>query len=600
MIKSIPRFLTLSGFFLVIFGGKLWFLGTAGSDLPTWDQWDAEGTQTLQPWIEGTFGWGDLLRPHNEHRIITTKLWALGLFQLNGQWDAALEAAANALVHTGCALALLLLAARWLPGRWLVTFGFLLVALFTLPFSWENTLFGFQVSFYFLLLFSIGHIVLTLESDLLTWRWAFGQISGVLALATLASGFFSSLAVLSVLTLRLVRERTFSRQQFASGLLALCLVLVGGLSRTEVPGHASMRAHGLDQFLQQFLQLVAWPGSFLFPWALLLAWPGVTFFWQRLRDRQPTPEDSVFLGMISWILLQSAAIAYARGGGESVLSPRYFDLLSIHVALGFVFLVRQTAGRTRFLVAALWLVGIGSGLTHQSCQRWRDSVVPKIARQQLQAANVRGFLATADPAFLLNQAWDNIPYPDGHVLLRHLSVPALQHSMPPSVRRPVDLGDDGVSKALPPSFAPAPAAIAASTWQGAAPGGEFRWRSQALPAEARPILRFRVAGDLGVDHSRLRLVVKSAAGESVVTPDAAPGARWKTVNVFRPAGEWWIEVRDDDPDAWFAFTRPVEVGRLTWLAAKLTKHHFTVLFVGVGLLAVGGVLPLMARGNRFA
>jgi hypothetical protein len=56
------------------------------------------------------------------------------------------------------------------------------------------------------------------------------------------------------------------------------------------------------------------------------------------------------------------------------------------------------------------------------------------------------------------------------------------------------------------------------------------------------------------------------------------------VNVFRPAGEWWLEATAPDPGAWFAFTEPVEVGRWTWAAEKLLKYHFVILAAGVVLI----------------
>lgn len=179
-LRFLSRWLLLAGFALLIFGGKLWFISAAGSDLPTWDQWDSESEITLRPWLEGRLDASLIFLPHNEHRVITAKLYVLGLFAANRQWSMFVETTANAAVHTLSALLLLLLARRWLTGPWLIPFGGLLVLLFTLPFSYENTLFGFQVPFYLLLLFSLGQIVLTLSHDRFGWRWWGGLLCGVL------------------------------------------------------------------------------------------------------------------------------------------------------------------------------------------------------------------------------------------------------------------------------------------------------------------------------------------------------------------------------------------------------------------------------------
>jgi hypothetical protein len=220
-MKTLARCLLVTGFALLIFGGKLWLLDVAGSDLPVWDQWDAEDEYLIRPWLEHRLDWSILNHAHNEHHLVTSKLFALGLFVINGQWDALVEATANALVHTASALLLLALARRWLHGGWLVLCGALLVLLFTLPFSWENTLFGFQGQFYFLTLLSLGHVWLSLDDTGFAPRWFLGQVLGLFAVVTMASGCLSSAAVLTVLFIRLVRERRLAPPATLAGGLAL-------------------------------------------------------------------------------------------------------------------------------------------------------------------------------------------------------------------------------------------------------------------------------------------------------------------------------------------------------------------------------------------
>ncbi|MDB6170224.1 MAG: hypothetical protein JWM88_3088 [Verrucomicrobia bacterium] len=585
-MRSLPRWLFAMGFSLLIFGGKLWFIDAAGSDLPTWDQWDAEGEVVLRPWLEGWMRAKEIFHPHNEHRVVTTKLYALGLFVANRQWDAFVETTANAAVHTASALVLLLLARRWLARPWLGMFAVLLAVLFTLPFSWENTLFGFQVPFYFLLLFSIGHVALTLQEDRFSGRWGLGQLCGALAVLSLASGFFSALAILAVLGHRFVRERRWNAQQITTAVLAAGFAVAGWKLKNDVPGHAYLRAHGPVEFGHALLQLVAWPGSATFPWSLLLFGPAVVFAVRRVRARATEPAEAVLLGLFLWLVLQCLATAYARGAG-AVLSPRYFDLLALNVALGFVFLIREFAGRTRIVLAALWLAGVGAGLAEQSRTMWRDFVAPNIPRQARQEENVRDYLRTRDPAHLLNKPWGEVPYPVGETLVERLKVPVIQEVMPPSVRRSVPVGN-GAPSELPPGL-PAPVRpVALSTWSLPSHPQRFHWRSALQPDTSLPVLRFRIAGDLGNPDRDGELLVRSASGEVSVVPDTAPGNRWKTANVFRPAGEWWLEATAPSAGAWFAFTEPVEVGRWTWVAEKLLKYHFVLMAAGLALVAASG------------
>ena len=587
------RWFLLAGFCLLIFGGKLWFIDVAGSDLPTWDQWDAQSEVILRPWLEGWMRAKEIFHPHNEHRLVTTKLYALGLFVANGQWDCFLETTVNAAVHTFCALLLLLFARRWLAGIWLGLFAGLLVLLFTLPFSWENTLCGFQVQFYFLLLFSLGHVWLTLQGDRFGLRWSFGQISGALAVLTMASGFLSSAAILAVLAHRFYRERRWTAQQVTTAVLAVIFCFAGWLMKNEVPGHAVLRAHGPGQFAGEFLQLLAWPGSSLFPWSLVLFGPAVVFLARRVRSRTTSANDALLMGLLAWILLQCLALAYARGGGGTVLSPRYLDLLAVNVALGWIFLVQEFPGRQRVWFGGLWLAVVAAGLIQQSCTMWRYDIEPGISRQQRQEGHVRDFLRTRDPAHLLNKPWGDVPYPDGPTLVLRLASPVIQAIMPPSVRRSIPVSN-GATTALPPDAPIAIRPIALSTWSLPAKSLPYHWQSAPQSDAALPVLRFRIAGDLGRPGYHGRLVVRSAAGEVVVEPESAPGNYWKNVSVFRPAGEWWLEATAADPGTWFAFTEPVDVGRLTWVAEKLLKYHFAIILTALALLA-GGALPQLRR-----
>jgi hypothetical protein len=219
---------------------------------------------------------------------------------------------------------------------------------------------------------------------------------------------------------------------------------------------------------------------------------------------------------------------------------------------------------------------------------WRDFVEPNISRQHRQEDNVRDFLRTGDPAHLLNKPWGDVPYPVGDVLVQRLAPPVIQAVMPPSVRRSVPVADRAAN-AVPPALPDAVRPVALSTWSQANSPGRVEWRSATQPASTLPVLRFRVAGDLGRPDFDAHVWVKSAAGEAAVIPETAPGNTWKTVNVFRPPGEWWLQVSAATGPAWFAFTEPVEVGRWRWATEKMLKHHFIVLAGGLVLLLAGAV-----------
>lgn len=598
-VRRASNWLRVVGFALIIFGGKLWLINKAGSDLPTWDQWDAEGAKIVRPWIEqGLIEVSALVNPHNEHRIIIAKLYALGLLIANsGQWDAVVEMTANAVIHVLAAVALLLVARRCLPAAGLPLFGALLATLFVLPFSWENTLGGFQVSFYFLLLFSIGHIALSLTQDRFSVGWGLGQVCGFVTLACLASGFLSAVTVLVVLAFRVVRERRGTGQQIFTAIFAVVICVIGVSTMTHVPGHAPLKAHNLGEFSRSFLELLVWPTPLVLPWSLFLLSPAVVFVGRLVRRRDWQALDPVLLGLLVWVMLQCLGTAYARGAGGSALSSRYLDLLALHVALGGLFLIREFSGRTRLVVGSLWAIVIGIGLAHHTKLHWQLGVVPTMGQQYHQRQNVRNYLSSGDIAYLNDKPLGQIPYPDATALARFMAPPSIQTAMPPSVRRPLPVLPDSSSSPtptlLPPTLPAFSVPTVLSTWSLGNHGGVFTWRSAKHPATTLPVLRFRVAGDIGTPESSLRLAVRSDAGEVQVSPESVPHERWKTVNVFRPAGEWWIEVTDADPSAWLAFTNPIELGRASWLSGKLGKWHFIVVLGGAAALVVGSIPSLI-------
>ena len=591
----VSRWFVFAGVFLIIFGAKLGLIDFAGSDLPTWDQWDSEGEITLRPWLEGRLTAENITRAHTEHRIVTTKLQVLALLAANGEWDGFVETTANALIHAALAVTLLALVRRWLRGGWRVAFGALLIALFALPFASDNTLVGFQVQFYYLLWFALLHLWLTLRSDRFSGAWVAGQIAGTLGLVSMGSGFFSAAAVLAVLALRFVRGRRLTAQQLTSAGIAVALVVAGYFLKAEVPGHAILKAHSVGQFLWCVLQMLTWPVAGLLPWSLVLVLPAAAFVRRCWRTRSLDPDDDLLLALLVWLVLQMAAAAYARGDA-GVLTSRYLDFLTISLVAGFICVAREFPARIAPYLAGIWLCAMGVGLGLETKTQWDKQIVPGEARRRHGEENVKAYLFSGDASHLMNKPFGEIPYPNGEILRSRLEPEAIRRVMPPSVRtgEPI-LANEHRHSALPSGLGVPESMRVLSTWSAGSEGRTFTWRSPMQSPAALPILRFRILGDLGPAHPSLRLVVKSEAGEVAVKPDAAPGGRWKSVNVFRPSGAWWIEATDSDPDGWFAFTEPVQVGRLGWLAGKLLKFHLAAIVLGAVALIAGGAL---ARRNR--
>ena len=198
--------LWLTVLFLVVFTAKLQFMHQHPVKVPFWDQWDAEAGAVLIPFSECGLSWRAMFRPHNEHRVFFTRLHALDLVLANGQWDPRVQQVCNAALHS--VIAVLVAMMFWLAGnRQHLDLIVLVCAItFALPFAWQNTIFGFQSPFYFLVLFSV--LALWLATTCPTWqpRLVFRLGVGGSGLFTAASGVLIPVAILSIVALKVANE----------------------------------------------------------------------------------------------------------------------------------------------------------------------------------------------------------------------------------------------------------------------------------------------------------------------------------------------------------------------------------------------------------
>ena len=94
---KLPTILKYLAVFSVVWGARLWLIQFYSSPVPFWDQWD-EAINFLKPWLEGTLSWQTWFEPHNEHRIVFTRILDVGLLSLNRQWDPQLQMVVNAFI----------------------------------------------------------------------------------------------------------------------------------------------------------------------------------------------------------------------------------------------------------------------------------------------------------------------------------------------------------------------------------------------------------------------------------------------------------------------------------------------------------------------
>ena len=193
--------------FLIVFSAKLFLMRETPVTAPFWDQWDGEAAVLFVPYQQDSLAWRTMFDFHNEHRVFFTRLLALDLLAVNGEWDPRLEQVVNAGIHA--LTAVLVAVIFWVASerRRLDLLVFVCALTFALPFSWENTLIGFQSAFYFLLLFSVLALWLTTRHRAGTGGWWLGWLCALCGLFTAASGPADPVAIAGVVALKVLDNR---------------------------------------------------------------------------------------------------------------------------------------------------------------------------------------------------------------------------------------------------------------------------------------------------------------------------------------------------------------------------------------------------------
>lgn len=248
-------------FALCILGSKLLLIALYGVETPFWDQWDCDVFQVLIPWQHHTLRVSDLLAPHNEHRILPTRLLMLVLFMANhGIWNPLLQMVAGSLFHVAALTVLVIGICRTFKGWAVPVFLLASCIYFSIPFGWENTLWGFQSQFYFLLLFSFGAFFLNSFGSSGAWRWYGGVVLALAAAVSFASGLIALLVLAMMFALRWRRERELSRYLLAALLAVAGAITVWSLMPTASP---NLGAHDMETYRRSLLRLWCWPSSVL-------------------------------------------------------------------------------------------------------------------------------------------------------------------------------------------------------------------------------------------------------------------------------------------------------------------------------------------------
>jgi hypothetical protein len=591
-----------AGALLVLLGVKLWLIRTYANGTPFWDQWDAEAARLLEPYLHGTLGIQDLLAAHNEHRILFTRLFTLLLFELNGLWSPIVETTANAFLHVGGIGLLTLLAWRAAGRGSLPLLLVVALCLFLAPYGFENTLFGFQSQFYFVLIFSFGALWLLAVSPTLGPSWCAGILLAGMAYFSLASGVFAFAAGAATLAVRgVLRGGHGSDLAGAAVLLALSALCVHFVPALDY--HAALRAPDVSAFARAAVPGLAWP--FASPVAAVLRnAPLLLFLASMLRGRPQGRDPRWFLFALAlWCLGQEASLAFGRY--QDVLAPRYMDLHVVSLfanAAALAALVLAGGWRSLRLPAVVWLAAclamLATDLARGELAMRLDETRAITSRQE---ANLRAYLSGGDRAKFLAQPHFALPYPSSERLASLLDSPTLRSALPTHLQpQMVSAAVSGKGFGVPGVPSTMASCDCRSTGSFGAAGtadvGEARIAYvPAAPARGDASVSLLVAGF----PSRGASVEILQDGRSrPLQFDGDPGERWTRVSVSIRNAPFELRLTDNAADGWIAVTDPVRAGRLEAAAERLQGYWRWVVLMGLGLMALGLLSWLLPVGSR--
>lgn len=365
------------------------------------------------PYLSHTLTFDQMLAFHSEHRLLLTRAAWLGLLIANGTWDPILQMLIGAIVHVAAIAVLLIGLGRALElNRLLVLLGFALLFC-AIPFGWDNTLAGFQIQFYFLLLLTALGLFLLPRAKAWSTEWLVGTLLAVLGYFSVASGSLILLAAIATALVQIaLGQRRGVREWAGVGVQALIAIVLMHDLLTHIPRTAQI-AVSVGQFLSTVMVTASWPiaaGSWpvalqIVP-AVLVQGPILVLAAQMLRQRPDISDPRwLYVAIAAWLGLQLAAVSLARAG--DTIQSRYTDIFLIGTILNFAALLllmrdRVEVGRRALLScgAALWIFAVMFGAAQKAGSQVIDGASFRFGGGQRQTENVTRFLATGDFAAL--------------------------------------------------------------------------------------------------------------------------------------------------------------------------------------------------------
>jgi len=595
VVLTLNRLFYFKLFLIVLasFAVRIWLIDQFASPVPYWDQWDAEAVYTFIPWFDGNLTIGNLIAPHNEHRLFFTRISSLGLLILNDmQWDPWVQMVfcAGLAILNLWVLALIL---KQLLGERGYNVSLFAVALLGLiPFAAENIIWGLQVNWYLFNLFSLiafWGVLLHREGS---WRWGLGMICALLTYFNLVSGIFVAAMLLLVKSyLWLIDSK--NRERYLLSLVVLGILIgIEIVLFSDFVGHVQLRHQAAADhgFWQLFFTLL---GKYLaFPFivtpymSIIMYLPVIVLSMVVLiKRRNPNALEIFSLTLGGWVILQAAAMVYGRLWIDTV-AFRYMDILALGTIANLLALYALYDLFPKRYDWTVKIYGVLWGIAWCSMLGLFTDIIPflqnKLVEKQEVSLNMRNYLATNSITILQNTT---IPYPKPQRLADILAHPKMKSILPSNLQMP-DLVNAEKNEGIFIQNQTTPAVGQyqnETVWGSAGIYATGTFVSEPITTIKHQYLQIPLAGYLGTPGLQLQLLVEGQP-PITITPPKVIGESWSSYYMRTPTQPFRIIATDQNVDSWFAFGMPRGVGVLSFWTMQLLNYSEYLMLKSLGLL----------------
>jgi hypothetical protein len=499
---------------------------------------------------------------------------------------------AQAALHAGVLTLLVGMLRQVLPNRAWVLFGLIATLLYLVPFSWENTLWGFQSQFYFMLLCGTLGIWLTWRYSEFSGNWWIGWVFLLLGLFGMGNGILAPAAAFGVWLVRTLFDSTRRGHNLLALLPILVLIVFGESLLVEVTHHERFKAHNISEFLSFFFKLSGWPTE-IPTTGLLLHLPILAIGIFVLVRRPPRQDPAWFLAALgAWSTLAMAALAYGRANHP--LASRYTDGLAfgLMISLASALYLSALAGTDRIqrvvrIGIAFGVAIVAGGLFHSLTRDLMVDIPAHNALEPIQKNHLLGFLSSGDTSVLENKPHLHVPYPNAQRLAQILNNKDLQQFLPASIRMgiaPVKslfsessfVPNGGTYPTTPGNPKPHFGSYSKS---GDSTTGELRMYFATPPTSYGLILP--IAGYPRGTGMSISLETQSAKVIPVRIQDN-PKEAWQEIVIKNPGEPFAIVAVDGSPKTWLAIGFPAPVGQLSLWVGWILNHWYLFGAIGIG------------------